>query len=50
MFDLLKVLQALREDIIRKYYMKYDVQPSVILYIIKHLNVCACAHACVCVL
>ena len=40
MFDLLKILQALREDIIRKYYIKYDLQPSVILFIIKHLCVC----------
>ena len=42
MFDLLKILQALREDIIRKYYIKYDLQPSVILFIIKHLCVCLC--------
>ena len=36
------VLKALKEDIIRKYYIKFDLQPSVILFIIKHLCVCVC--------
>ena len=36
MFDLLKILQALREDIIRKYYIKYDLQPSVMCNIVYY--------------